>query len=178
MLERVNTIHPTAFVHEAATVENASVGARTKVWQYATIIRNAWVGQDCKIGSCSIIDGAILGDECAVGHGAQLHPGTQIGQKVFIGPGAIFCNDCWPRIEKDGFDLERLLDGSFCTIAVAEKASIGAGAIILPGVKIGRGAMIAAGVTVRKSVPAFHLFKPDGSIVPLAPRNALRLRAA
>jgi acetyltransferase-like isoleucine patch superfamily enzyme len=37
---------------------------------------------------------------------------------------------------------------------VRRGASIGAGAVILPGVTIGEGAMIGAGAVVTKSVPA------------------------
>ncbi|WP_309025292.1 DapH/DapD/GlmU-related protein [Pelagicoccus sp. SDUM812002] len=40
-------------------------------------------------------------------------------------------------------------------IVVEDDVWIGAGAILLPGVRIGRGAIVAAGAVVTKDVPAF-----------------------
>lgn len=156
-------IHPQAQIGETVTI-----GTRTRVWQFASVIRGARIGEDCNIASCAIIDRAVVGDRCIVGHGSSLHPGTYIGNDVFIGPAVTFCNDRWPRVPKDGFDIEWLLAGGV-SIMVKDEASIGAGSVILPGVVIGSGAMIAAGAVVDRSVPACCLFKRNGKIVPIDP---------
>lgn len=167
-----------AFINVYAHVECAHVGARSKVWQFASVIRGAVVGEDCVIGSCSVIDGAHVGDRCKIGHGAQLHPGTRIGNDVFVGPGVIFCNDAWPRVSTDGFDADGLLSGEFVTTQVLDGAAVGAGCVVLPGVVVGKGAVVAAGVSLRRSVPNYYLVKASGAMVPLAPRKADRMRRA
>jgi acetyltransferase-like isoleucine patch superfamily enzyme len=63
---------------------------------------------------------------------------------VFVGPNATFTNDRHPR------SRQRV---EYPLATVRQGASIGAGAIILPGLIIGRGAMIGAGAVVTKSVP-------------------------
>lgn len=128
---------------------------RIRVWPYAQVIRGAILGDGCSIGSCAIVDGSTLGERVSVGHGAQIHPGIKIGNDVFVGPGAIFCNDMWPEVDKEGFEIPV---GSFVTV-VEDGASIGAGAIILPGNRIGAGAVIAAGAVVDRDVPAGTLFR-------------------
>lgn len=167
-----------AFVHDKAHVEGAHIEARVKVWQFASVIRGAKIGADSTVASCAIVDGASIGERCIIGHGASVHPGTKIGNDVFVGPSVTFCNDRWPRVPKDGFDLAWYLDGGLC-IVVEDEASIGAGAVILPGVKIHSGALIAAGAVVDRDVPACHLFKRNGKIVPIDPgKPARRMRKA
>lgn len=160
-----------------ARVVDSEVGEGSKVWQFASVIRGAVLGRECNIGSCSIVDAAKIGDKCSVGHGAQLHPGTVAGNEVFFGPGCIVCNDPWPRVRKGDFEIDKILSG-FVTVRIGNGASLGAGSIVLPGVKIGDGAMVAAGAVVDADVPDGHLFKRDGSIVIIGRRQVRRMRAA
>jgi acetyltransferase-like isoleucine patch superfamily enzyme len=72
---------------------------------------------------------------------------------VFVGPHATFTNDRLPRaIHPEG---ELRLDGDWVNepTLVHSGASIGAGAVILPGVTIGWWAMIGAGAVVTRDVP-------------------------
>jgi acetyltransferase-like isoleucine patch superfamily enzyme len=165
-------------IHRLALVENSRVGIGTKVWQFASVIRGAEVGDDCNIASNAIIDGARLGDGCLVGHGCSINPGTRIGDQVFIGPLSTICNDRWPRVSKDGFDVSALLLKSVATVDIEDGASIGAGCQILPGVSIGTHAVIAAGSTVCKNVKAHYLHKRSGECVPLSPRAPERMPLA
>lgn len=152
-------------IHAQAFVSGSHVSDGTAVWQFASVIRGARIGADCSIGACSVVDAATVGDRCAIGHGAQVHPGTVISNGVFIGPGAIICNDRWPRTAKDGFDFDGLKARP--TVIVEDEASIGAGAIILPGVRIGKGGMVAAGVVCGVDVPAGMLLRRDGTLEPM-----------
>ena len=162
-------IHPAAQIHPHACVnDNVTIGARTTVWQFASVIRHAHIGADCTVATSALIDGATIGNRCKIQHCAAVGPGIILHNDVFVGPFAMFCNDTWPSIDKDGFDMDALLSGEW-TVVVRDGASIGAHATILPGVTIGAGATIAAGVVVRCDVPDRHLFGPDGLIVPLDP---------
>lgn len=152
-----------AFVHPCAQVDHeCEIGKRTRVWQFASVIRHAKLGDDCSVATCSIVDGSRLGDRVIVSHGAFVDPGIEIGNDVFVGPGVKFCNDIWPRFSKEGwFDIVDLITGKIVVTRVEDGASIGAGAIIMPGITVGRGAMVAAGAVVAFDVKPGHLYKPD-----------------
>lgn len=155
-------IHPTAFVHPKAHVEDATIGPRCKVWQFASVIRGTVLGADCNVASGATLDGPVFGDRCKISQGVAMGPGFLFGDDVFVGPNVTICNDRWPRVDQDGFDIE-VLRAKYA-VMVLNGASIGANAVVLPGVRIGAGAMIAAGAVVNRSVPAGHLFRRDGRI--------------
>ena len=136
-------------IHELAHVHgDCQIGDGTLVWQFASVIRGARVGARCSIASSAVVDGAVVGDECVVGHGSAINPGVVLGNRVFVGQNAVFCNDRWPSVSKEGFEPGNV------TIIVQDGAVIGAGAVILPGVILGKGCLIAANSTVSRSVPA------------------------
>lgn len=144
------------------------IGARTRVWQFASVIRGATIGDDCSIASCAIIDGSELGHRVIVSHGAFIDPGMAIGDDVFIGPHVCLCNDYWPRVTKEGwFVIQDLISGDVVVTRIADGASIGAGAIVMPGVSIGKRAMIAAGAVVTGDVPDCQLYRRDGTYHPI-----------
>jgi UDP-2-acetamido-3-amino-2,3-dideoxy-glucuronate N-acetyltransferase len=164
-------IHPCALVSSGT-----EIGEATSVWQFASVIRGARVGSRCTVAAGALIDASEVGDDCLIGAGAQIHPGIKIWSGVFIGPGVIFCNDRWPSVDKNGFDGAALLSKEFVTTVVEAGASVGAGAIILPGIILGVGCMIAAGARVSRTVPPVHLHKADGSIIPIESRAPVRMR--
>jgi acetyltransferase-like isoleucine patch superfamily enzyme len=75
----------------------------------------------------------------------QLWDGIRILDGVFIGPNVSFSNDKFPRSGQHPTEYLRTI--------VGEGASIGAGAVILPGISIGEKSMIGAGAVVTRSVP-------------------------
>lgn len=165
-------------IHEAAYVKDAEIGIGTKVWQFASVIRGAKVGKNCNIGSGSILDGPVLGDNVLVGHGSFIGPGVTIGSDVFIAPNVTMCNDAWPSVSKVSWHLDELLAG-FVTIRIDDGASIGAAVVILPGVVIGEGAMIAGGAIVVGNVPPHCLYKRNGTFVKIdTTRAILRMKRA
>ena len=87
----------------------------------------------------------VIGDRVTVKSGVQLWDGLRIENDAFIGPNVSFTNDRFPRSQQK--------PEKFFVTTVHEGASIGAGAVILPGVVIGRKAMVAAGAVVTRSVP-------------------------
>lgn len=151
-------ISPLSVVHA-----NCKIGDRSTIWQFASVIRGSIIGDDCTVATCATVDGCKIGDRVLISHGAFLDPGLVVGNDVFIGPGVKLCNDMWPRVDKDGwFDMKALLSGIVVT-KICDGASIGAGAIVLPGITIGQDAMVAAGSVVTKNVGAGMLYRRDGT---------------
>ncbi|MGW6121552.1 DapH/DapD/GlmU-related protein [Nocardia sp. NPDC055165] len=80
------------------------------------------------------------------------YAGIRLGRGVMVGPKATFITMGHPV---DPEERRRFLTGA--PIDVADNVWIGAGAMILPGVSIGRDAVIAAGAVVADDVPANSL---------------------
>lgn len=134
------------FIHALADVQSADIGKDTRIWQYVVVLPGSRIGDDCNICShCLIENDVIIGDRVTVKSGVQLWDGLRVGNDVFIGPNVTFANDLFPR--------SRQKPKAFLITTIHEGASIGAGAVILPGVEIGHKAMIGAGAVVTRSVP-------------------------
>jgi acetyltransferase-like isoleucine patch superfamily enzyme len=80
------------------------------------------------------------------------YAGIRIAERVMIGPRVTFITMGHPV---DPGERREWLSGG--PIDVAENAWIGAGATILPGVRIGRDAVVAAGAVVADDVPPASL---------------------
>lgn len=148
-----------AYIHPTATVEaGATLGAGVRVWHDVHIREHATVGDHTSIGKGAFIDsGVTIGANCKLQNYALLYRGCRLGDGVFIGPGVILTNDARPRaINFDG-SLKQNSDWHCGEVIIEDGASLGAGAIILPGIRIGRFALIGAGAVVTHDVPAHTL---------------------
>jgi acetyltransferase-like isoleucine patch superfamily enzyme len=76
---------------------------------------------------------------------------------VFVGPAAVFTNDQFPRAVTPDGALKGAADWHAVGVTCREGASIGARAVCIAPVTIGRWAMVAAGAVVTRDVPAFAL---------------------
>ena len=134
-------IDPLAAVHPGATI-----GTRTRVWQYSVVMDGAVIGADCNLNAHTLVEGgAVIGDRVTLKCGVYVWDGITLEDDVFVGPNAVFTNDKVPR--------SRSRPDVFAKTRVGRGASIGGGAVILPGVTIGDGAMIGAGAVVTRDVP-------------------------
>jgi acetyltransferase-like isoleucine patch superfamily enzyme len=94
----------------------------------------------------TIGDGTWIGQQCFL-HGAG---GITIGRNVGIGPGVKIVTSSH-RLDQ----LERPIlksDLEFAPVVVEDDSDIGTGAILLPGVRVGRGAQVGAGAVVTRDV--------------------------
>ena len=134
-------IHPLASVHSGATI-----GAGTSVWQFCVLMDGAVIGAGCNLNAHTLVEGgAVIGDRVTVKCGVYVWNGVTLEDDVFVGPGAVFTNDKAPRSKQR--------PEVFATTRVGRGASIGGGAVILPGLTIGESATIGAGAVVTKDVP-------------------------
>jgi UDP-2-acetamido-3-amino-2,3-dideoxy-glucuronate N-acetyltransferase len=134
------------FMHALADVQSSEIGKGTRIWQFVIVLPSARIGSGCNICShCFIENDVVIGDRVTVKSGVQLWDGLRVGNDVFIGPNVSFTNDRFPR--------SREIPETFLITEIGDGASIGAGAVILPGVSIGNKAMVGAGAVVTRSVP-------------------------
>lgn len=148
-----------SFRHPAALVESDQIGAGTKVWAFAHILRGAIVGRDGNICDHVFIEGgARVGDGVTIKNAVCIWEGVTLEDYVFVGPGAMFTNDMYPRSPRNPALDRPAGDKSWLVrTMVREGASIGARATIVCGVTIGRYAMVSAGAVVTRDVPDFCL---------------------
>jgi UDP-2-acetamido-3-amino-2,3-dideoxy-glucuronate N-acetyltransferase len=122
-------------------------GADCTVWQYATICNDVTLGKGVVIGSNVWIGkGCKIGDYTRIQHGAFIPNYTLVGRSVFVGPNATLCDDKYPKVGKLYKPEPPILE---------DDCSIGAAAVLLPGVRIGRGATVGAGAVVTQDIPQF-----------------------
>ena len=137
-------------IHPTALVASKQIGEGTRIWAFVNILAGARVGRDCNIcDRCFIESDVVLGDRVTVKCGVALYDGLVLEDDVFVGPGVIFSNDPRPR---SGHHL-----ATYPRTLVRECASLGAGAILLPGLTVGRFAMVGAGTLVTREVADFAL---------------------
>jgi UDP-2-acetamido-3-amino-2,3-dideoxy-glucuronate N-acetyltransferase len=147
------------YIHSTADVSpEALISAGTRVWHQAQVRERASVGENCIIGKGTYIDFDVnVGSNVKIQNGAFIYHGATIEDGVFVGPGVILANDRLPRaINPDG-SLKSDADWEVSPTLVRRGASIGAGAVILPGVTVGEFALIGAGALVTHDVPPHGL---------------------
>jgi acetyltransferase-like isoleucine patch superfamily enzyme len=96
-----------------------------------------------------------------LGNNVQFNSGVTIlaAQKVSIGNNVVLSLDC--KIMDTGLDTNKLANSTHehvnSAVIIEEFVWIGAGAIVLPGVTIGKYSVIAAGSVVVKNIPPYSM---------------------
>lgn len=109
------------------------------IWGNPQIAKSASIGAFVDIG-----DDVVIGKMCKIQCFVSIPPGIRIGDNVFIGPKVTFTNDKQPKANGEWENL---------ITTVEDDVSIGAAAVILPGLTLGKGCMIGAGAVVTKNIP-------------------------
>jgi len=97
--------------------------------------------------------GAAIGANCKIQSHTFICDGVTIEDDVFVGHGVMFINDKVPRATAGGA-LQTEDDWELLPTVVERGASLGSGAVILGGIRIGAEALVGAGAVVTKDVPA------------------------
>ena len=153
-VERVTT----RICDSADVASDAVVGDGSSVWHLAQIREGAVLGENCVIGRGAYIGtGVSVGDACKIQNHALVYEPATLEAGVFIGPAAVLTNDEYPRaINADG-SQKSADDWEAVGVAVRSGASIGARAVCVAPVTVGRWALVAAGAVVTKDVPDYAL---------------------
>lgn len=142
-------------------MESSDIGPDTRVWAFAHVMPGARVGAECNVCDHTYIDnGVVVGNRVTIKSGVYLWEGMVVEDEVFLGPHATFTNDRFPR-SRQPWTCER--------IVIKRGATVGAGAVVLPGTTIGERAMVGAGAVVTRDV------EPDTVVVGNPARAVRRL---
>lgn len=133
------------------------LGPGTKVWHGAQVMPGARVGANCTLGKGVFVDRAVvIGDRVKIGNYASLFGGV-VEDEAFIGPYAVMIQDPAPRSTNPDGSRKEPGDYAVDPPTVSHGASIGAHAVVMPGVVVGPHAMVAAGSVVHRDVSAHVL---------------------
>ena len=113
----------------ASIREKCTISASCLIGRYVTINYNVWIGPRTKIMDSTNITG-----------------NTRIGSDVFMGMLVATTND--NSMGAKGYHQSHIIGP-----LIEDGAGIGAGAVLLPGLRIGKGAMVGAGSVVTNDVP-------------------------
>lgn len=148
--------------------EDVEFGSNVTVWSF-TNLYGCRIGDDTRIGSfVEVQRGAVIGSACKISSHTFICDGVEIGDEVFVGHGVLFVNDKFPRATTESGDPQTPADWSLLRTVVEDRASLGSGAVILGGIRVGAGALVGAGAVVTKDVA------PDEVVAGVPARARLR----
>ncbi len=124
-------VHLPSFIN----LYGCEIGKGTRVGPFVEIQKGVRVGENCKISSHSF-----------------LCEGVELGNFVFIGHGVMFTNDRRPGACNADGSLKGEGDWTLEYTWIEDFVSIGSGAVILPGLRIGEHASVGAGAVVTRDV--------------------------
>jgi acetyltransferase-like isoleucine patch superfamily enzyme len=147
-------IHLTAMVSDSAVI-----GEGSRIWHWAQVREHAHIGRECIVGKgCYIDTNVAIGNRVKIQNNVSIFHGVTIEDGVFVGPHVCFTNDKTPRAITPEGELKGADDWTITPTLVRYGASLGAGAVIVCGITVGRFAMVAAGAVVTRDVPDHALF--------------------
>lgn len=142
----------------AAVDDSAQLGEGTRVWGLAQVREKARLGRGCTVGRGAYVDrGVQVGDHVKIQNFALLYHPAVLEDGVFVGPSAVFTNDRTPRAVTPAGQVATSGDWSAVGVVAREGASIGARAVCVGPVTLGRWSMVGAGAVVTEDVADFAL---------------------
>jgi acetyltransferase-like isoleucine patch superfamily enzyme len=133
-------------------IHGVEFGANVIVGPFANLY-GCTIGDDTRIGPfIEIQRGAAIGARCKIQSHTFICSGVTLEDEVFVGHGVMFINDKHPRATNEAGELQTEVDWEPLETIVEHGASIGSGAVILGGVRIGAHALVGAGAVVTRDV--------------------------
>ena len=137
---------PFRLIHDVAFEDNVVVYSFTNLYGCA-------IGRNTRIGPfVEIQRGAVVGANCKIQSHTFICDGVEIEDGVFVGHGVLFINDKFPRATTSDGVLQAEGDWRLLKTVVERGATLGSGAVILGGIRVGAGALVGAGAVVTRDV--------------------------
>lgn len=137
---------------ESTSIKNSSIHWTVRIWNSRLVnIYDSRVGEGTRVASFVEIGNAKIGRFCKIQAFAFIPPGTVIEDYVEIAPHVCIGNDKYPDLEKRNWKVN--------PVTIKYGAIVGAGAVLVPGITIGRRAVVGAGSVVTKDIPSSECWK-------------------
>jgi UDP-2-acetamido-3-amino-2,3-dideoxy-glucuronate N-acetyltransferase len=134
-------------------IEGVDFGENVVVYAFVNLY-GCRIGDNTRVGPfVEIQRGAVVGADCKIQSHAFICDGVEIQDRVFVGHGVLFVNDKRPRATTAEGALQAEGDWELLPTVVERGASLGSGAVVLAGIRIGEGALVGAGAVVTRDVP-------------------------
>lgn len=138
--------------------QRATLGAGTTIWHLAQVREDAVVGAGCTVGRGAYVGpGVRMGDGCKLQNYALVYEPAVLEDGVFVGPAAVLTNDLYPRAVNPDGTVKTEDDWQAVGVTIRTGAAIGARAVCVAPLTIGRWATVAAGAVVTTDVPDYAL---------------------
>jgi acetyltransferase-like isoleucine patch superfamily enzyme len=129
---------------------DVTAGDYFETGHHVLIRAETMIGNHVVVGTNTVIEGRVtIGDFVKIEANCFIPTHCTLGNRIFLGPGVTILNDRYPLKQRAAYRPEG------CTID--DNATIGGGAVLLPGVRIGSGSFVAAGAVVTKDIPPDRL---------------------
>jgi UDP-2-acetamido-3-amino-2,3-dideoxy-glucuronate N-acetyltransferase len=132
-------------------IEDVTFGENVVVYSF-TNLYGCQIGDNTRIGPfVEIQQGVRIGANCKIQSHTFICTGVEISDEVFVSHGVLFINDKLPRATAQG-RLQDESDWELIPTIVERGATLGSGAVVLGGVRIGEEALAGAGAVVTRDV--------------------------
>ncbi|MGH8774622.1 MAG: acyltransferase [Jiangellaceae bacterium] len=136
----------------------ATIGDGSSVWHLAQVRENAVLGRRCVVGRGAYVGAGVrVGDNCKIQNYALVYEPAVLEDGVFVGPAVVLTNDTFPRAVNPDGTPKSGADWEAVGVRLRQGCSVGARAVCVAPVTIGRWATVAAGAVVSRDVPDFAL---------------------
>ena len=128
---------------------NVKIADRVIFGHNVVIREDVTIGEGTKLGTNVVIDGSSrIGSKVSIQTGVYICTYSTVEDQVFLGPRCVFTNDKY--VMQKSFKLVGPI--------VKRGASIGANALLFPGVTVGEGAVVGSQAMVNSDVPSRTIF--------------------
>lgn len=132
--------------------DDVEIGKDVKIFNFVNLY-GCKIDDGTKLGTfVEVQKGATIGKNCKISSHTFICEGVHIGDGCFVGHGVLFINDKHPRAVNPDGSMQNDEDWELLETFIEDNVSIGSGAVIMGGIRIGKGAMIGAGAVVTKDV--------------------------
>ncbi len=128
---------------------NVKIADDVSIGHNSLLRENVRIGEHTKVGTSVVIDGASsVGSRVSIQTGVYICTYSTVEDSVFLGPCCVFTNDKY--VVQKPFKLIGPI--------VRKGASIGANALLFPGITVGEGAVVGSQAMVNSDVPPRTIF--------------------
>ena len=141
----LTSIGENCIVRSGTTIySNVTLGNKVSFGHNVLVREKVMIGSESKVGTNTVVDGSCtIGSWVSMQTGVYLCTYSTVEDSVFLGPCCVFTNDRY--VMQKPFKL--------IGPTVRRGASIGANALLFPGVTVGEGALVGSQAMVNVDVP-------------------------